>query len=967
MPRETLEDVSFPLSAFVDREELLLPAALFLIHPGLRSFLFLGPLGTGKRSFARALRPFVDGPYVEVPVGVGPDRLFGAQDLALALRGQNSLRRGLVAEAHGGLLVLRGAEHMDPELLAALLVVHEMRENRLEREGWSHQEAADFRLLAVVDTPEERELPEGAGFQEFPKWRFPGQGDRPARSVAEGLRSFAGGFALSVWFAPLRSASSRAEAALRALAFQSAPTEFIRRFVAREETLRAQLTEARVRLSQIEVPPGAVRAAAELVRRAAAEGNRVEVELVFAAQALAAWEGRSRVEPEDVRRAAPWVLAHRSRRLETLEEFASSSGKEKEHDTPSPAPSEARESFDGGGTPAEVREGDFSPEGSHDLTPVAAGFPSVQGDPSKIPSETEGPSPPPEPGSERPAHLAELPRENPAVRRNAPRASLAAGRGPAGGLGAGTGKALRPALWTPEVRIHWEGTIRRAAVRAAQEGRPGLLLPFHREDLVGRFVRGHRGTLLVLAVDLSGSMGGRRLALAQRAALAFLAEAYVRRDRVAIIGFRGKAAEVLLPPTHSPERAHDLLQGVRTGGCTPLAQGIWAAAELLRRELRRRPDLLGWFVLLTDGRANVSFPPREGRALGKEAYPFTAIVGQETMKTTLLLGILDLNLGGVLIRGEKGTAKSTAVRALAELLPEIRMVADCPYACDPDDLAAMCPSCKRRKEAGEELPVLVRKMRVVDLPLSTTEDRLVGTLDVEAALRGGEVRFRPGLLAAANRGILYVDEVNLLDDHLVDLLLDAAAMGENVVEREGLSVRHPARFLLVGTMNPEEGELRPQLLDRFGLCVEVEALADVEERAEVVRRRLRYEEDPEAFRAAYAEAESELRLHVVEAQRRIPRVSLPVLLVRRVAELTLALGIDGHRADLAVLRAARAHAAFFGREEVGEADVAAVAYVALCHRMRRRPFEDREEGRRKILTALWEAGFTAPELADRFA
>jgi len=353
--------------------------------------------------------------------------------------------------------------------------------------------------------------------------------------------------------------------------------------------------------------------------------------------------------------------------------------------------------------------------------------------------------------------------------------------------------------------------------------------------------------------------------------------------------------------------------------------------------------------------------------LGRATYPFTAIVGQEAMKTALLLGILDLNLGGVLIRGEKGTAKSTAVRALAELLPEIRVVADCPYACDPDDPTEMCPSCKRRKEAGEELPVLVRKMRVVDLPLSTTEDRLVGTLDVEAALRGGEVRFRPGLLAAANRGILYVDEVNLLDDHLVDLLLDAAAMGENVVEREGLSVRHPARFLLVGTMNPEEGELRPQLLDRFGLCVEVEALADVEERAEVVRRRLRYEEDPEAFREAYAEAESELRLRVVEARRRLSRVSLPASLVRRVAELTLTLGIDGHRADLAVLRAARAHAALAGREEAGEADVAAVAYAALCHRMRRRPFEDAQEGRVKILNALQEAGFAAPEPADKYA
>ncbi|HHO81292.1 MAG TPA: VWA domain-containing protein, partial [Bacillaceae bacterium] len=545
----------------------------------------------------------------------------------------STLRRGLVAEAHGGLLVLRGAEHMDPDLLAALFAVHESRVNRLEREAWSLREAADFRLLAVVDVPFEAELPTASPPLPSPEG-FQGGSADPGSVIPtkEGLRSLASGFALSVLFHPLRSASLRAEAALRVLAFRSEPAEFVRRFAAREDSLRARLGEARARLSSVEVPPGAVRAAAELVRRAEVAGNRAEVELVFAAQALAAWEGRSRVEPEDVRRAAPWVLAHRSRRVEVLEEVAGTSSgaapprapqteeaaDEAGEQGPPPENSDVRPPSASEGFPP--AEGDLSeayapPHGSDDVAHEAEGGPSARespgsAGPSAVPSETSD--------AERPAHLGELPREDPAVRRNLPRTPLGSGggRGVSGEVGVGTGKALRPGTWKPETRIHWEGTVRRAAVRAAREGHPGLLLPLRHEDLVGRFVRGRRGTLLVFAVDLSGSMGGRRLALARRAALAFLAEAYVRRDRVAVVGFRGRTAEVLLPPTHSPERAHRLLQGVRTGGRTPLAQGIWVAAELLRRELRKRPDVRGWFVLLTDGRANVPLPPEADPVLG---------------------------------------------------------------------------------------------------------------------------------------------------------------------------------------------------------------------------------------------------------------------------------------------------------------------------------------------------------------
>src|SRR5499425_793982 len=245
-------------------------------------------------------------------------------------------------------------------------------------------------------------------------------------------------------------------------------------------------------------------------------------------------------------------------------------------------------------------------------------------------------------------------------------------------------------------------------------------------------------------------------------------------------------------------------------------------------------------------------------------YPFSAIVGQDNMKLALILNAIQPAIGGVLIRGEKGTAKSTAVRALAAVLPELAVVSDCPFSCPPDQPAAMCASCRTRLEQGESLPISHRRMRVVDLPINASEDRVVGTLDLEHALREGSRRFEPGVLAEANRNILYVDEVNLLDDHIVDVLLDAAAMGVNVVEREGVSVTHPARFILVGTMNPEEGELRPQLLDRFGLCVDVEGIRDLERRVEIVEQRAGWESDPATFYDRHAAREEEIRVRIAE-------------------------------------------------------------------------------------------------------
>jgi Mg-chelatase subunit ChlI len=321
-------------------------------------------------------------------------------------------------------------------------------------------------------------------------------------------------------------------------------------------------------------------------------------------------------------------------------------------------------------------------------------------------------------------------------------------------------------------------------------------------------------------------------------------------------------------------------------------------------------------------------------------YPFSALVGQERLKRALILNAINPRVGGVLIRGEKGTAKSTAVRGLARLLPKISVVADCPYSCPPDRPDAMCASCHARYDAGQDLPVVEHATRLVELPVAASEDRVVGALDLEHALTEGQRRFEPGLLAQANRGLLYVDEVNLLDDHLVDVLLDAAAMGVNTVEREGISVSHPARFILVGTMNPEEGELRPQLLDRFGLVVEITGIPDVGGRVAVIERRMAYDADPANFSTEWQEVEQALAQRIFTARALLPAVHIARSDMAAVAALALELGVDGHRADLAILETARTHAAWSNRTTLTTEDIRLAAELALPHRMRRQPFTE---------------------------
>ncbi|MFI6871860.1 putative cobaltochelatase [Streptomyces sp. NPDC050400] len=315
-------------------------------------------------------------------------------------------------------------------------------------------------------------------------------------------------------------------------------------------------------------------------------------------------------------------------------------------------------------------------------------------------------------------------------------------------------------------------------------------------------------------------------------------------------------------------------------------------------------------------------------------YPFTAVVGQDDLRLALILNAVSPAVGGVLVRGEKGTAKSTAVRALSALMPDVDVVAGCRFSCDPGAPDPQCPD-----GPHADTPGAARAARMVELPVGASEDRLVGALDIERALAEGVKAFEPGLLADAHRGILYVDEVNLLHDHLVDLLLDAAAMGASYVEREGVSVRHAARFLLVGTMNPEEGELRPQLLDRFGLTVEVAASREPEQRVEVVRRRLAYDDDPETFVARWAGAEAEVRERIVAARGLLPRVTLGDGALTQIAATCAAFEVDGMRADIVMARTATALAAWAGRTEVLAEDVRQAALLALPHRRRRNPFD----------------------------
>ncbi|MCX7822853.1 MAG: ATP-binding protein [Syntrophobacterales bacterium] len=337
-------------------------------------------------------------------------------------------------------------------------------------------------------------------------------------------------------------------------------------------------------------------------------------------------------------------------------------------------------------------------------------------------------------------------------------------------------------------------------------------------------------------------------------------------------------------------------------------------------------------------------------------YPFVAIVGQEKMKRALIFNIINPTLSGVLIRGEKGTGKSTAVRALAHILPKIEVVKDCPFNLpdgDPQGVCADCPrtECSREVMGGIKPEKVWREIRVVELPVGATEDRVVGTLDLEYALKKGEKRIEPGLLASAHRGILYVDEVNLLDDHVVDVLLDSAAMGVNTIEREGISFSHPARFTLVGTMNPEEGELRPQLLDRFGLCVHVEGLKEAESRVTVMERRIAFDEDPESFCKAWEEESKALVERIERARKLYPEVIVPRNLLFDIASFCLDVGVDGHRADIIMLKTAKTIAAFEGRMEVLPKDIEEAAELVLPHRIRKQPFIDVVEDIRVIKPA----------------
>jgi magnesium chelatase subunit I len=322
-------------------------------------------------------------------------------------------------------------------------------------------------------------------------------------------------------------------------------------------------------------------------------------------------------------------------------------------------------------------------------------------------------------------------------------------------------------------------------------------------------------------------------------------------------------------------------------------------------------------------------------------FPFSAIVSQDEMKLAILVCAVDPSVGGVLVFGDRGTGKSTAVRALAALVPKMRAVVGCRYGCDPTASNTQCPDCDALRAQGKTaLPSHLVSVPVVDLPLGATEDRVVGALDLERALSQGTKAFEPGLLARANRGFLYIDEVNLLEDHLVDLLIDVAASGENVVEREGLSVRHPARFVLIGSGNPEEGELRPQLLDRFGLSVEVRTPQSLAERVEVVKRRDAFERDPEGFSALWKKEDERTRRSIVAGRKRLESVAIPDSAREAAAKLCMALGTDGLRGDLTLIRAARAFAALHGDAQVGDKHLRKVAAPALRHRLRRNPLDD---------------------------
>ena len=337
--------------------------------------------------------------------------------------------------------------------------------------------------------------------------------------------------------------------------------------------------------------------------------------------------------------------------------------------------------------------------------------------------------------------------------------------------------------------------------------------------------------------------------------------------------------------------------------------------------------------------AIVQSPPTARRV-----FPFTAIVGQDEMKLALLLNVIDPKIGGVMIMGDRGTGKSTTIRALADLLPEVDVVAGDPFNSDPEDPDLM--SAQVRQQVEEQLPLQIarKKVSMVDLPLGATEDRVCGTIDIEKALSEGVKAFEPGLLAKANRGILYVDEVNLLDDHLVDVLLDAAASGWNTVEREGISIRHPARFVLVGSGNPEEGELRPQLLDRFGMHAEIHTVKEPSSRVQIVEQRAAFDRDPQQFVHQYQQQQENLRKKIVQAQTLLPQVTIEYEERVKISEVCSELDVDGLRGDIVTNRAAKALAALEGRKEVRIDDIRRVITLCLRHRLRKDPLETIDSG-----------------------
>lgn len=338
-------------------------------------------------------------------------------------------------------------------------------------------------------------------------------------------------------------------------------------------------------------------------------------------------------------------------------------------------------------------------------------------------------------------------------------------------------------------------------------------------------------------------------------------------------------------------------------------------------------------------------------------FPFTAIVGQEEMKLALSLNVIDPKIGGVIIMGDRGTGKSTTIRAITDILPKIEVVKDDPFNSHPSDFDLMSEDIRSKVESGENVEITKKKVSMIDLPLGATEDRVCGTIDIEKALTEGVKAFEPGLLAKANRGILYVDEVNLLDDHLVDILLDSAASGWNTVEREGISIRHPARFVLVGSGNPEEGELRPQLLDRFGMHSEIRTVRDPELRVQIVEQRSAFDKNPQECLEQYRDGQEKFKERIVKAQEMLPNVSIDYDLKVKISQVCGELDVDGLRGDIVTNRAAKAYAAYNNRDKVTVEDIEAIITMCLRHRLRKDPLETIDSGDKvkKVFNSVFNA------------